>query len=419
MEEAFVIMQFGNAAIDSIWKEVYYPVIKKCGLDPKRVDKHNEGRLLQSEIANFVKRAKIVIADLTNERPNCYLEVGYTMGVDKFNNLILCAREDHNTQSINHIKNGPKVHFDLSGYGFLWWDEKKLGIFKKELENKIRHRLSILKRTSNKIDPDINYWPNRLADERKIVSEEFKKNKIDNGLFELVSTVSSNSIRLGLNDLKMASEEIDNPDSKWPFGIIRTNENSFKPTILHDGIRSIMMAEPHFSYWTLFKNGSFYLAMNYDLECCEKERVFHFDIGIWRIAESFLCISRLYKKLGLSKDDKVRIEISHYGMKDRTLTAYNKVSFKSIEEKNCQIDKIMYPVIEDSLENILNSVDSNTYDVAADLFSYFDFSGLSKNISRYIIKNLNSVTDFRRYGSLLEKPSIDVFRLREGSKFIK
>jgi hypothetical protein len=35
------------------------------------------GRILQSEIANFINKSKIIIADLTNERPNCYLEVGY------------------------------------------------------------------------------------------------------------------------------------------------------------------------------------------------------------------------------------------------------------------------------------------------------------------------------------------------------
>lgn len=45
-----------------MWKEVYCPIIKECGLVPKRVDKHNEGRLLQSEIADFITRAKIIIA---------------------------------------------------------------------------------------------------------------------------------------------------------------------------------------------------------------------------------------------------------------------------------------------------------------------------------------------------------------------
>lgn len=149
-DESFVIMQIGNSQLDKIWKEVYLPATVECKLDPKRVDKHNEGRLLNSEIAEFIKRAKIIIADLTNERPNCYLEIGYAMGIDKFQNLILCAREDHNPDSPNYKKGGPKVHFDLSGYDILWWEEKNLSEFKVSLIKRIKHRLEIVKSSNFK-----------------------------------------------------------------------------------------------------------------------------------------------------------------------------------------------------------------------------------------------------------------------------
>lgn len=144
MEEAFVIMQINNTELDLLWRDVYRPAIMGCGLDPKRVDKHNEGHLLSSEIADFIKRSKIIIADLTNERQNCYLEVGYAMGIGQFTNLILCAREDHNLESPNYTKGDPKIHFDLSGYGFIWWHKDKLEDFKKELISKIKQRLYVL-----------------------------------------------------------------------------------------------------------------------------------------------------------------------------------------------------------------------------------------------------------------------------------
>jgi hypothetical protein len=78
-DEVFVIMQIGNPLLDKIWKTVYIPVIQDFKLSPKRIDKHNEGRFLMSEVANLINRSRIIIADLTNERPNCYLEVGYTL----------------------------------------------------------------------------------------------------------------------------------------------------------------------------------------------------------------------------------------------------------------------------------------------------------------------------------------------------
>src|SRR4030067_3769583 len=142
MKQSFIIMQIGDPDLDNVFREVFSPASSSAGLDPKRVDKHNEGRLLKSEIVNFISDSDIIIADLTHERPNCYLEIGYAMGLDKFTNLILTAREDHNQDSPNYKKGGPKIHFDLSGYDILFWDPSKLNEFKEELEKRITRRLS-------------------------------------------------------------------------------------------------------------------------------------------------------------------------------------------------------------------------------------------------------------------------------------
>src|SRR4030067_3007154 len=106
MQQAFIIMQIGNEELDEVCKEAIVPALRAFKLDPKRVDKHNKGGLLKSEIISFINEAEIIVADLTNQRPNCYLQVGYAMGRDKYPNLILTAREDHNPESPNHEKNG-------------------------------------------------------------------------------------------------------------------------------------------------------------------------------------------------------------------------------------------------------------------------------------------------------------------------
>src|SRR5208282_1717359 len=117
--EAFIIMQIGRDDLDKVCSDVIVPALKAKGLDPKRVDKHNQGGLLKSEIIGFIENSHIIVADLTNERPNCYLEVGYAMGIDKFRNLILTARRDHNQDDPAHSPGGAKVHFDLQGYDVL------------------------------------------------------------------------------------------------------------------------------------------------------------------------------------------------------------------------------------------------------------------------------------------------------------
>src|SRR6266550_146168 len=144
MPQGFIIIQIGNEQLDRLCDEAVVPAITASGLDPKRVDKHNEGGLLKSEIIRFIEESDIIVADVTNERPNVYLEIGYTMGVDKFRNLILSVREDHFPDSPNHKLDGPRVHFDLAGYDILRWSPDAIPTFKAELVKRIRRRLALL-----------------------------------------------------------------------------------------------------------------------------------------------------------------------------------------------------------------------------------------------------------------------------------
>ena len=144
MSEAFVIMPIGDEQLDEVFDRVMVPALRACGLEARRVDRHNAGRLLHSEIISFIEESELLIADLTQERPNCYLEVGYAMGAGRFTNLILTAREDHNADSPNYVPGGPKIHFDLVGYDILYWSPSRLRDFRQELEKRIRRRQLIL-----------------------------------------------------------------------------------------------------------------------------------------------------------------------------------------------------------------------------------------------------------------------------------
>ena len=86
-----------------------------------------------------------LVADLTHERPNCYLEVGYALGIGRFTTLVLMAREDHHPDHPSHRPLGPKVHFDLSGYDILFWSPHKLPGLRSELEKRVRRRQLLLR----------------------------------------------------------------------------------------------------------------------------------------------------------------------------------------------------------------------------------------------------------------------------------
>ena len=142
--QAFVIMQIGNDDLERVYERAIVPALRACGLGPKRVDRHNRGGLLYSEIVSFLEESDILVADLTHERPNCYLEVGYALGAGRFSNLVLTAREDHHADSTSYRPGGPKIHFDLAGYDILFWSPTRLESFGSELEKRAQRRLRLL-----------------------------------------------------------------------------------------------------------------------------------------------------------------------------------------------------------------------------------------------------------------------------------
>ena len=140
MDQAFVIMQIGNSALDEVYECAIVPALHACSLEARRVDRHTRGGLLASEIIGFIESSDLIVADLTNERPNCYLEVGYALGAGRSSRLVLTAREDHRPDSPNHTPGGPKVHFDLAGYDILYWTPGDLEGFRDELIKRVTRR---------------------------------------------------------------------------------------------------------------------------------------------------------------------------------------------------------------------------------------------------------------------------------------
>ena len=137
-------MQIGNPSMDEVHDKAIAPAISAAGLASRRVDRHNQGDLLKSEVVQFIERSQIIVADMTNQRPNCYLEVGYAMGLGKKANLILTVRSDHHWSSPKFERDGPRVHFDLEGYDILFWDPNDLDGFREALAQRIRRRLAVV-----------------------------------------------------------------------------------------------------------------------------------------------------------------------------------------------------------------------------------------------------------------------------------
>lgn len=382
MKQAFIIMQIGNPDLDTIFKEAIVPALKSCGFNPKRVDKHNEGRLLKSEIVEFIESSDIIVADLTNERPNCYLEVGYAMGLDKFRNLILTAREDHYQDSPNYSREGPKIHFDLSGYDILFWESSKLVQFKDELETRVRRRMATL---TTKIPSLVSPWDNEWISKHKEAAfsglEQFGKSEFMEIRMTLLEDFNFN---VAQGDLLTAANNAQIHTFGWPLGVI-LNDNEYYPKPTADGIVAEINLEDEgrdegsYDYWTIRKDGSFYLLKSL-FENRKPGNIFY-DTRIIRITEALLYAVRLYSGLKVKPESLIRIGIRHGGLKNHILS--NAVGREILTRKSDEDE--VYTEIDTTLEKIESDLVDYVEEFTQPLFVIFNFFKVDKKLLERIV----------------------------------
>ncbi|HEY6298611.1 MAG TPA: hypothetical protein VIW95_03120 [Candidatus Binatus sp.] len=371
MGTAFIIMQIGNGDLDKVCETAFVPALKACGLDAKRVDKHNEGGLLKSEIIRFIESSEIIIADLTNERPNCYLEVGYAMGVDKFRNLILTAREDHMPDYPDRKPGGPKIHFDLSGYDVLFWKPDDLDAFRIELEKKIRRRQAILAPPiSEASSPWESDWFNQRLEEAKQGFVEYGKK----GFMELKISLTRSKLDVGQRDLLDAASKSVIRTFGWPIGVVMTRPE-FRPRPTAEGIVAKIVPGDGgvYDYWSLRRNGDFYLLRDLfeDKKRPEQDLLF-INTRIVQVTEAFLYCGRLYSQIGVPPTQPVEIAIRHGGLSGRTL-AWVAMWGPELEEDYSTSEDESSVTLVTSQSDIESRLVELVKAVCAPLFTLFNF----------------------------------------------
>ena len=330
MPQGFIIMQIGQPDLDLMCEKVILPAMASAGIDPRRVDKHNQGGLLKSEIIRFLQQAELIVADLTNERPNCYLEVGYAMGLDKFRNLILTARRDHNIDAPDHRPGGPKVHFDLAGYDILFWDPNNLEFAREELTRRIRRRLSVIGSPSVTASP----WDNEWIEEQRAVAMPNLQSLGYKGGMEIRHSPADRQLNFTHGQLLDAARNAQIHTFGWPIGIvIETNE--FQPQPRTEGVFEEIAIRDHsllarrktsYDYWALRRDGDYCLLKSFfedEFSASADVPQLFFNTRIVRVTEALLHCARLYDTLKLDPASTIHIAIRHTGLKGRRLGTSN------------------------------------------------------------------------------------------------
>lgn len=113
MEPAFEAIQAAAAAV---------------GLRAERVKDIKGDYRITDQILSMIRRARIIVADLTYERPNVYFELGYARGLGKL--------------VVTILRHGSEAHFDVRDWTYLeYFDSRPL---EQDLRQRFEHELSRL-----------------------------------------------------------------------------------------------------------------------------------------------------------------------------------------------------------------------------------------------------------------------------------
>lgn len=383
MATAFIIMQIGNSELDAVCRDAIVPALAACGLDAKRIDKHNQGGLLKSEIIQFIESSEIIVADLTNERPNCYLEVGYAMGVGKFRNLILTARSDHNADHPERKPNGPKVHFDLIGYEVLFWTPDDLAGFLSELKKRIRRRQSVLAAdTSTRSDTalDTDWFKSVAADAQSRFPTLSTR-----GFLELRFRVESPKPKVSPRQLFEAASKA----SFGRIGAVRSREE-YRPHPTAEGIVAEIKDDNSFNYWSLRVNGDFYLVQTlFEDGPRPQQNLLGINWRVGQVTEALLYCARLYTQLNVSSTQAVQIGIRHNGLKGRTLS-WERSGYRDLEDEYKSAENEANATVFVQLSEVESRLVGLVEEVCEPLFMLFNFFEVRKETYSKLIDDVVS-----------------------------
>ncbi len=380
MPQGFIIIQIGNDELERVCVQAIVPAITACGLDTKRVDKHNEGGLLKSEIIRFINDSDIIVADLTNERPNVYLEVGYAMGVDKFKNLVLTVREDHFPDSPTYTKGGPRVHFDLAGYDILRWHPDKLPEFQTDLERRIRRRMLIVSPSTKGTAP---VWDTEWIEQQRAVANAGLADLHRSGFMEVRAALEPPKVTKTQGELNEAAKAAEIRTFGWPIGVY-LNKDEFRPRARADGIVAQVRPETKesYDYWSIRRNGDFYFVGSL-FEDERRPGFVFFNTRVVRVTEALLYLARLYSNLGVDRTARISIGVRHGGLRGRHLqsSSPNRELSRALRSDEDSVDT----KISASIEEIEAQLVQKVKEILAPLFRIFDFFELSDPVYEDIV----------------------------------
>lgn len=159
------------------------------------------------------------------------------------------------------------------------------------------------------------------------------------GYMEFASFIEGFSLNKNLKDLISAANDTQILTFGWAIApVIVSGEYSPKTIEDGSGVRVSINANESNDYWTLKKNGQFYILKSL-FEDRRKTNMIFADTRTVRTAEVFLRTARLYRALNVPLDTRMVCRIEYGGLKGRVLGAANSLRIFPVP-RVCAVDII-------------------------------------------------------------------------------
>jgi len=92
MSTCFVIQPFDGGPYDKRYDDVFVPAIESTGLHPYRVDRDPSVSIPIDQIESGIRAAVICLADITEDNPNVWFELGYAIAA-RIDVILVCSKQ--------------------------------------------------------------------------------------------------------------------------------------------------------------------------------------------------------------------------------------------------------------------------------------------------------------------------------------
>jgi hypothetical protein len=92
-KSCFVIQPFDDNIFDKRYNDIFAPAIEAANLEPYRVDKDPEARIIIERIEKGISNSALCFAEITTNNPNVWYELGFAFACKKDVIMVACPTE--------------------------------------------------------------------------------------------------------------------------------------------------------------------------------------------------------------------------------------------------------------------------------------------------------------------------------------